>query len=88
LLELPYESLNRYVRTWFWELHNWVNESHGKPTYPFDSLTPTYKGVNIRSTVRALDVPMKKAIRVRGGQQMAYTDFIKWVTMLCSLYGC
>jgi hypothetical protein len=87
LLELPYEALQPYVRTWFWELHNWVNESHGKPLYPLESMRPTYKDTNIRRTMRALDIPMKKAIRVRGGQQIGYTEFIKWVNMLCALYG-
>lgn len=88
LLELPYEDLQAYVRTWFWELHNWVNESHGKPLFPLESMQPTYKDTNIRRTMRMLDIPMKKAIRVRGGQQIAYTEFIKWVNMLCSVYGC
>jgi hypothetical protein len=88
LLELPYEDLQAYVRRWFWELHNWVNESHGKPLFPLESMQPTYKAVNIRRTVQLLDIPMKKAIRVRGGQQLAYTEFIKWVNMLCSVYGC
>jgi hypothetical protein len=87
LMELPYEALHEYVSRWFWELHNWVNESHGKPTFPYESLRPTYKDTNIRRAVRMLDIPMKKAIRVRGGQQMAYSEFIKWVTMLCALYG-
>jgi hypothetical protein len=88
LLELPYEDLQAYARTWFWELHNWVNESHGKPLFPLESMQPAYKAVNIRRTVQLLDIPMKKAIRVRGGQQLAYTEFIKWVNMLCSVYGC
>ena len=87
LLELPYEALQSYVRTWFWELHNWVNESHGKPLFPLESMRPTYKDTNIRRTMRLLDIPMKKAIRVRGGQQIAYTEFIKWINMLCALYG-
>jgi hypothetical protein len=88
LMELPYDSLRDYVRRWFWELHNWVNESHGKPIYPLESVRAAYKDVAIRQTIRALDIPMKKAIRVRGGQQIAYAEFIKWTTMLCSLYGC
>lgn len=87
LLELPYESLQDYVRTWFWELHNWVNESHGKPIYPLESVSAAYRGTNIRRAMRLLDIPMKKAIRVRGGQQMAYTEFTKWVNMLCAVYG-
>lgn len=88
LRELPYEDLNKYVKTWFWELHNWVNESHGKPLFSYDSLTPAYKSVNIRQTLRQFDVPMQRAIRVRGGQLLGYKEFTKWVTQLCSIYGC
>ena len=88
LRELPYEDLNKYVKTWFWELHNWVNESHSKPLFSYESLTPAYRSVNIRQTLRQFDVPMQRAIRVRGGQLLGYKEFTKWVIQLCSVYGC
>ncbi len=87
LMTMPYEEIHTHERTWFWELHNWVNESHNKAIFPITGLA-AYKGVNIRQVMRQLDIPMKKAIRVRGGQMLAYTEFTKWVVMLCSLYGC
>jgi hypothetical protein len=87
IMELPYADINTYVKTWFWELHNWVNESLQRPIFPYDQLTPTYKGRNIRATMKSLDVPMRRAIRVRSGQMFAYADFNKQVLILLSLYG-
>ena len=87
IMEIQYDFLRTYVRTWFWELHNWVNESYGKPLFDQKDLTPTFKGVNIRLALKELDVPMKRAIRVRGGGLAGYNDFVKYVNILLSLYG-
>ena len=86
LQELPQAELNTYVKTWFWELHNWVNESVQHPQFPYDQLTPTYKNVNIRNTLKSLDIPMRRAIRVRSGQLFSYTEFLKYVNILLSFY--
>lgn len=84
--ELPQAELNTYVKTWFWELHNWVNESVNHPQFPYDQLTPSYKNVNIRNTLKSLDIPMRRAIRVRSGQLLSYTEFLKQVNLLLSFY--
>ena len=80
-------ELNGYVKKWFWELHNWVNESLGRPEFPYENLTLAYRSVNIREYMTKLDVPMRRAIRVRSGQLLAYTEFVKQVNILLSLYG-
>jgi len=87
LLDLPQSQINDYMKHWFWELHNWVNESLSRPDFPYDQLTAAYKSINIRSVLKELDVPMRRAIRVRSGQLLAYTDFIKQVNILLSIYG-
>lgn len=87
LKELPYASLQEYVKRWFWELHNWVNESYGKPTFSYEDLAATYKGVNLRQTLREVDPPMRRAIRIRSGQLMAYTEFTKYCLSLFSYFG-
>lgn len=84
---MPYAEIGPFVKRWFWELHNWVNESYGKPQFPYEDLTPTFKGVNFRQTLRDLDVPMKRAIRLRSGQFFGYNEFVRWVQTLLSLYG-
>jgi len=87
IMDTPYQDLNRYVKTWFWELHNWVNESLKKPIFAYEDLTETYKGTRIRAAMNGLDVPMTKAIRIRGGQLLGYTEFRKYCKILLALYG-
>jgi hypothetical protein len=80
-------ELKEYVKRWFWELHNWVNESLSRPLYPYDSLAGQYSRLNIRAALVSLDVPMKRAIRVRSGQLLSYIEFVKQVNILLSIYG-
>ena len=87
LKELSHSELNHYIKTWFWELHNWVNESLQRPIYEYADLTPQYRNTNIRSTLKTLDVPMMRAIRVQSGQLLAYKEFVKQVNILLSIYG-
>jgi hypothetical protein len=81
------EELYTYIRTWFWELHNWVNESLNKPIFPIESLEATYKTVPFKQLLFQLDKPMKLAIRLRGAQLLGYQDFLKKVHTLLSIYG-
>jgi hypothetical protein len=87
LKDLPYEDIHTYVKRWFWELHNWVNESYNKPLFDYDQLTPVYGRTNIRQTLKDLDTPMTRAIRVRGANLLAYKEFLRVVSILLSYYG-
>lgn len=87
LMEMPYSAIGLYVQTWFWELHNWVNESHKKPLYPFEDLAAAYGSTPVRQKLREFDVPMTRAIRVRSGQLMGYKEFMKHALTLLSIYG-
>lgn len=87
LKELMHSELKTYIKTWFWELHNWVNESLQRPLYNYASLTAQYGRTNIRATLKTLDIPMMRAIRVQSGQLVAYKEFVKQVNILLSIYG-
>lgn len=87
LKDMPYASIGPYVKRWFWELHNWVNESYGKPLFDYDQLTPAYRSIPIRQVLRTLDTPLTRAIRVRGGGATAYRDFLRITNTLLSYYG-
>ena len=86
LQDLPYHELKGYTKKWFWELHNWVNQSLQRPLFPYDQLTPTYATIDIRKNMKDLDTPMKRAIRVRSGQLISYNEFLKQVNILLSVY--
>ena len=87
LKELTHSELRDYIKKWFWELHNWVNESLKRPLYHYMDLTPAYSRTNIRATMKTLEIPMMRAIRVQTGRLMAYKEFVKQVNILLSIYG-
>lgn len=87
LKDLGHSELKDYIKTWFWELHNWVNESLGRPIYTYAGLTLQYGRTNIRATLKELDIPMMRAIRVQTGKLLAYKEFVKQVLILLSIYG-
>ena len=87
LKTISYFYMKDYIRKWVWDLHNWVNQSNGKPEFPFDQVTPTYKSINIRNAIKELKAPMELAIRLSGNQILGYQEFSKHLTMLLSLYG-
>ena len=87
IMDIPYRDLQAYMKKWFWELHNWVNESLQHPIYDFAGLTAQYGRTNIREALKSLDVPMMRAIRVKSGQLLAYKEFVKQVNILLSIYG-
>jgi len=87
LKDMGNAELYTYVRTWFWELHNWVNGSLEKPTFSLDNLATTYKSVPFRDRMRDLDKPLSLAIKLRGTQLLGYKEFIKCVQNLLALYG-
>lgn len=87
LKSLPSSELRAYVRGWYWELHNWVNESNKKPLFLLDDVRPMYKDTPIRTKLQELKVPMMKAIQIRGAQMLGYQEFQNAVSTLLSLYG-
>ena len=86
IMTTPYSDINTYIKTWFWELHNWVNESLGRPIFSYDDLQ-TYKSTALRAQLNALDVPMQRAIRIRSGQLLGYKEFLQQSLILFSIYG-
>ena len=87
LKTLPLEDLHEWVRTWFWEVHEWVNGSLEKPSFPKETLAATYKDVSLRPLIRALDKPMMTAITLSGINLKKYSDWKRRYTVLLSLYG-
>ena len=87
LKTLPHEEIHEWIRTWFWEVHEWVNGSLEKPSFPKESLTPTYRATPLREYIKRLDAPMGKAIRLSGTNMKKYSDWKRRFTMLLSLYG-
>jgi len=41
----------------------------------------------LRQRIKDLDIPMKKAIRLRAGQLLGYTEFTNQCIVLFSIFG-
>ena len=87
LKTLPLSQLHDWVRDWFWTVHNWVNETLGKPEFSKEELATAYTGINLRAALAELDVPMKRAIVLSGYNQKKFADWRSKVFMLFSILG-
>ena len=87
LKHMNLQNIHDWIRRWFWELHEWVNDTLKKPSFPFENLTPAYGAVNLRITLKQFEMPMKKAIEISGYNNKKFIDWkSKYIRML-SLYG-
>jgi len=87
LKHMDLRDIHAWIRTWFWEVHEWVNDTLKKPSFPIADLEATYRSVNLRTTMRQFEMPMKKAIQISGNQ---YKKLVEWKSKyfrLLSLYG-
>jgi len=87
LKRMPTNDFSAWIRHWFWEVHEWVNMTLSKPSFPEDRLGETYASMSLRPRLRGFDIPMNKAIRVSGNNLMAYNEWKKKYMMLLSILG-
>lgn len=87
LKTLPHTERKNWIRTWFWELHNYVNKSLGKPEFAFTDLSTSYKGIKLHETLARLEAPLKLAIKLTGTNQIKYIEWKRRLTMLYSIFG-
>jgi hypothetical protein len=87
LKDLPYAQLNTWVRTFLWRLHNEINDENNKYTFPYTSLSETYKGMDITKTWKQLEPVMLKAITLNGLTLFPWKKWLGHVRMLQGMYG-
>ena len=87
LKTMPIHQIAPWIRHWFWEVHEWVNMTLSKPSFPEEKLTETYAKMNLRPRLRGLDIPMDRAIRVSGNQLKKYNEWKNKYIMLLSILG-
>ena len=81
------EEFREWIRTWFWDIHQWVNEQLEKPSFPKESLSPTYASLALRQRLRHLDAPLRKAITLSGQNAKKFQDWKSRYLMLLSIFG-
>lgn len=87
LKKMPINHLRGYIRHWFWEVHEWVNMTLSKPSFPEADLEGAYSKVKLRNILTSLDVPMNRAIRLTGNNIKKYGDWKGKYNSLLSIYG-
>jgi len=84
LKTLPHSERRLWITTWYWELHNFVNASLGKPQFLQSDLTTTYGRVALQDTLLRLEAPLKTAIKLTGANLL---KFIEWKRRLIILFN-
>ena len=87
LSNIPYSDLKRWVKSWFFTLHNEVNQENNKPIFEYTDLVTTYSDVNLQDLFWRLDPVMKKAIQLNGVSLMKYQAWIHSFKMMRSILG-
>jgi hypothetical protein len=83
VLPSAYTSWNSYIRLWFYNLHEWVNKSLEKETFPFDSLQSTYSQFQLLSTwISQLETIQLQAMKQNGTTILAWKAWMKQYKML------
>jgi hypothetical protein len=80
-------DMREWLRTWFWEVHNWVNGSLERPEFPFDQLTPKYADLDLRLNLKKLEQPMTTAINLSGVSLKRWIAWKNKYLMLLSIVG-
>jgi hypothetical protein len=84
---MPIHQIAPWIKHWFWEVHEWVNMTLSKPSFPEEKLAETYGSMVLRPRLRGLDIPMDRAIRVSGNQLKKYTEWKNKYIKLLSILG-
>ena len=87
LKRMPTTQLKPYIRHWFWEVHEWVNMTLGKPGFPEADLEGAYAKVQLRGVLTSLDEPMNRAIRLTGNNIKKYSEWKGKYHTLLGIYG-
>jgi hypothetical protein len=87
LKSIPISYLHDWVRDWFWELHEWVNETLKKPSFSKEELHATYDSIPLRTTLKMLEAPMKRAITLSGNNAKKFMEWKGRFNMILSILG-
>lgn len=87
LKNIPIQSMREWIRDWFWEVHEWVNATLEKPSFPKEGLKEKYAAVNLRTVLKQFEPPMKRAILLSGNQYMKFKEWKSRYMVILSILG-
>ena len=82
-LPISYLDWKTYIPMYFYSLHESVNQRLGKPTFPFSSLSETYKDSSqIKDILSRLEKVQERAIKMGGVSLLLWRAWLKQFNML------
>lgn len=87
ILTMPYFEVGVWIQTYWWKLHNYINEGNSKSTFPWNSLTSAYKNVDVKKTWKELEPVMKKVIILSGISLLRWKTWLQQIRTLQGLYS-
>lgn len=80
---VPYSQIKTSAKTWFWELHNQVNQDNNKPLFAYEDLAVVYgERINFQDLFWRLEPVIKKAIQLSGVPLMKWMNWVKSFKMM------
>ena len=80
--EVPFHILKQTITTWFFNLHNEINEGNNRPLFPYEKLSEQYGNIDIQDMLWRLDPVIKKAVQLNGVGLVKYMNWVKSVKMM------
>lgn len=87
LKRIPLHELHEWLRDWFYTVHEWVNMTLEKPSFPKEGLTAAYGTLSIRQRLKQLEVPMSRAIMLSGNNMKKFSEWKQKVQLILSILG-
>lgn len=85
LSSIPYSDVKRWVRSWFFTLHNEVNADNHKPLFQYENLSSAYGSVSFTDNYQRLEPVIKRAIQLNGVSFLKWTSWVHSFKMLRSI---
>jgi hypothetical protein len=85
LYPTDFSQTNNYIRQWFYDFHESVNQRRQKSSFPFANLSSTYKNIGIlKETLQKFEVLEFKAMKLNG---VTITAWQAWLRNYRTLRG-
>lgn len=83
VLPTAHSAWNLYIRTWFYNFHEAVNQRLGKPSFPFDQLGATYGNPKtLQANLDLLERIEKRAMKLGGVSILSWQAWLKHLRTL------
>lgn len=87
LSTIPYKDLKRWTRSWYFTLHNEINQENNKPLFDYENLSTQYSNVDFNDLFFRLEPILKRAIELNGVSLLKWANWVHAFKMLKAILG-